>query len=157
MTAWSWSSRHYVLKYRFVHSQPHSVTSWQTRIFSDTTARTCMTIVFWKGDGWGGFTCKWKFTVLLPYKRQSPSCYCILLISITHIITYGFLWMCVWHCLLLHNSTWMKCSFIHTVSYFCDSPVISAQGPAKTLHLLSYWNPSWLFVSVWVSWKQLWG
>jgi len=40
MTAWIWSSRHYVLKYWFVHSQSHSITSWQTRIFNDTTVRT---------------------------------------------------------------------------------------------------------------------
>jgi len=41
MTARSRSSKHYVpLKYWFIHTQSHSITSWQTRIFSDTTVRT---------------------------------------------------------------------------------------------------------------------
>ena len=92
-------------------------------------------------------------------RDRALSCYCVLLIRrIRHIITYCLLWMYVWHGLLLHNSTHMRYSFIHSLNLlFYVTPWPSAQSPAKTLHPLSYWNSSWLFVAVWVSWKQLWG
>jgi hypothetical protein len=69
MTAWSRSSKQYVpLKYRFVHSQSHSITSWETWIYRYTTVRTShLTLGLW-----GGGCFKWNFTVLLPYKRWSP-------------------------------------------------------------------------------------
>jgi hypothetical protein len=68
MNAWSWT--YYVLKYWFVHTQSHSITSWQTGLFSDTTVR-----MSYLASGFvleGDSTLKWNFTVLLPYKRQGP-------------------------------------------------------------------------------------
>ena len=56
-------------------------------------------------------------------RDRALSCYCVLLIRrIRHIITYCLLWMYVWHCLLLHNLTCMKFSFIHSICYFCVTP-----------------------------------
>jgi hypothetical protein len=137
-----------VLVYTQLITQRHILTDLTLQWHHCENVITYITSVYF----WGG-----KFSVsneILQFcyltKDGTLSCYCVLLIrGIRHIITSCLLWMYVWHCLLLHNSTWMKCLFIHSLNLlFCLTRWLCVQGPTKTLHLQSYSNPSWLFVSV---------
>jgi hypothetical protein len=139
------------------HILAHSTVQWYrcVNVVSSTSR------VFFLGEGevggvgWG----VWRAGVQLQIKFHSFATLKYTVPFHTHNYIPFALNVCMYVCysLLLYTLTWMNCSFIHSVCYICVTPWLSAQGPPKTHHLLSYWNPSWLFVSVWVSWTQLWG
>jgi hypothetical protein len=81
VTAWSRISKHYIpLNYCSIHSQSHSVTSYKTWLFSDTTARTSYFAFaggfFWKGGEVQFQTKFYSFTTLQETEPFHVTVFC---------------------------------------------------------------------------------